>query len=442
MASGTLQWALTQPLERVLAWYQGRPIRQAEFLSHLARLEGRLRGGSEPLINICEDRYHFLLAYLTGLLAGRTTLLPHNRNELTIEELAVRYPGSIRLDDGLIATWLGADTDFVDAGKVAPKVPGEQVAAVVFTSGSTGVPTAHAKSLQSLEMGSRLLQQRLSRDYGLRVCALAATVPSQHMYGLEATVMLPTLHGYPIHAGRPLFPADVLAVLEALPAPRALITTPVHLKALLDAELVWPELEFVLSSTAPLPAELAQQAEATMKTSLIEIYGSSETGAIATRRQTKEASWRPLDGTEVRMENNAASVVAPHLADSTRLGDVLQIEDDGSFQVLGRDSDMIKIAGKRASLADLTEKLLALPGVKDGIIFLPDESSSRVVRLAALVVAPELEVSTIRQGLAAVVDPVFLPRPIHLVPALPRNDTGKPVRQALLALMKSLEGQR
>src|SRR5690606_4339448 len=106
-------------------------------------------------------------------------------------------------------------------------------------------------------------QQRLSRDYGLRVCALAATVPSQHMYGLEATVMLPTLHGYPIHAGRPLFPADVLAVLEALPAPRALITTPVHLKALLDAELVWPELEFVLSSTAPLPAELAQQAEAT-----------------------------------------------------------------------------------------------------------------------------------------------------------------------------------
>jgi acyl-coenzyme A synthetase/AMP-(fatty) acid ligase len=99
--------------------------------------------------------------------------------------------------------------------------------------------------------------------------------------------------------------------------------------------------------------------------------------------------------------------------------------------------DMVEVAGKRASLADLTRRLLAVPGVEDAVVFQPDDAVGTVVhRLAALAVAPGLTEAQLLGSLAAVVDPVFLPRPLRLVPSLPRNAVGKLPREALLAALK------
>ena len=105
--------------------------------------------------------------------------------------------------------------------------------------------------------------------------------------------------------------------------------------------------------------------------------------------------------------------------------------DGGRFRWLGRAQDMINIAGKRGSLADLNHRLQAIPGVVDGVIFLPDENSPR---LAALVVAPDLEAAEILAQLRPDIEPAFLPRPLYRVPELPRQETGKLARNKLVEL--------
>ena len=120
---------------------------------------------------------------------------------------------------------------------------------------------------------------------------IAATVPAQHSYGIESTVLLAMLGGAAFDAGRPFYPADVAAALERLPEPRALVTTPFHLKTLLRSGLVLPRTALTLSATAPLSPQLAAQAEAALGGQLVEIYGCTEAGQVASRRTTAGELW-------------------------------------------------------------------------------------------------------------------------------------------------------
>ena len=118
------------------------------------------------------------------------------------------------------------------------------------------------------------------------------------------------------------------------------------------------------------------------------------------------------------------------------LADLVEIVDNGRFELRGRQGDLLEIAGKRASLGDLTRRLLAIPGVEDGVVFQLDEADEiGVKRIAALAVAPALSESDILSALRCSIDPVFLPRRLRRVAALPRNETGKLPRGALLRLL-------
>jgi len=114
--------------------------------------------------------------------------------------------------------------------------------------------------------------------------------------------------------------------------------------------------------------------------------------------------------------------------DSIAVEDRLELVDQHRFRLLGRSQDMINVGGKRASLADLTLKLLSIDGVDDGIIFMADDpeetAGKRPLRPVAFVVS-QLSLQTIRVAMSQKIDPVFLPRPIKKVTVLPRNDTGK-----------------
>src|SRR5690606_17051854 len=118
------------------------------------------------------------------------------------------------------------------------------------------------------------------------------------------------------------------------------------------------------------------------------------------------------------------------------LADLVEVFADGRFELRGRNADLLEIAGKRASLGDLTRKLLAVPGVVDGVVLQLDACDGPGVRrIAAVAVAPGLDAAAILAALRKQVDPVFLPRRLRCVDRLPRNDTGKLPRHALLALL-------
>lgn len=321
-------------------------------------------------------------------------------------------------------------------------MPAGAVAVIGFTSGSTGQPKPYPKTWAQFRDGCGQNLQALRHLWAGTPPAVLATVPPQHMYGMEMSVILPLLGGLAVANGRPLFPQDVANALAALPRPRLLVTTPVHLRTLVAAQVAMPPVDGMVSATAPLPQDLARQAEERFGGPMCEVFGSTETCIFARRRTALETAWTPLPGVRLTPQPDGTLVHAPQLPQPVALADLMEIHADGRFEVKGRQADLLDIAGKRASLGDLTRRLLAVPGVQDGVMVqleTPDEIGVR--RIAAVVVAPALDEAGLLAALRQAMDPVFLPRRLRFVERLPRNETGKVPRDRVLALLEPGPGK-
>lgn len=391
-------------------------------------------------INLCEDRYAFLVAFCALAVSGQANLLPSTRTPGAISETLAAHPGSYTLGEtGSGAMHLLPDLDSVDRGNAVPVLDAEQVVAIGFTSGSTGQPTANPKRWRAFHGSQARNATSLVATLGLAPGAVAhavATVPPQHMYGIELSVLLPLLGPFAVHAGRPLLPADVAAALAEVPEPRVLVTTPIHLRALLADSTPLPRIGAIVSATAPLSPELAAAAEARFGAPLLEMFGSTETCVIGQRRTAIEEDWRLYDGIELRPQPDGTLVEAPYFDAPMLLQDLVELLPGRRYRLHGRHSDLVDIAGKRASLADLTRRVLALRGVEDAAVLQLDRPDSMGVRrIAALVVAPQRSEAELLEELRAVIDAAFVPRPLRKLDALPRNSTGKLPRAALLAAL-------
>lgn len=409
-----------------IAWWRGRSIGHAAFLRHVAGVARRLPR-ARFILNLCEDRYRFLVAFSAVGANGQTNLLPSSRANLHLRQLIEDYPDSARITDHDLDAWLVSDR-IAQPVPATPELPAAQVMAIAFTSGSTGRAKPNLKTWGELISGAAQARQRFGFAPGITI---VATVPPQHMYGLETSIMAPLASGVSVHEGRPFFPDDVRAALDAVPPPRVLVTTPVHLQACVRADLCWPPSAFLISATAPLSSTLAAQAEATFAAPVLEIYGCTEAGSIASRRTLDGDRWRLYDGFLLR----DGCLSGAHLPEPVTLNDVIEECGPIEFTLLGRREDLVNIAGKRTSLEYLNHQLNAIAGVAEGIFVIPEPAETEIRRLLAVVVAPDLSERQLLAALAERLDPVFLPRPLVKVDALPRNETGKVARAALLALI-------
>ena len=426
---------------RNLAWETGSAIDLHTFLSEVRGVSAALPAGRH-VVNLCEDRYRFLVAFCAVALRGQVTLLPPSRAPAVVTDVLAQYPDSYSLGDAALAPappgyWLLPDVLPQLEGEL-PQVEDSAVVAIGFTSGSTGSPKPNPKTWAAFRASTGQNLAALQDLWqGHAQPNIVATVPPQHMYGMELSVLMPLLAPACVHAARPFFPEDIARVLAAMPAPRLLATTPVHLRALVESGVALPPLCGIVSATAPLSQELAATAEARFGCEVREMFGSTETCVIARRRTARESAWTPLPGVSVQPRPDGALVQAAHLPVAVMLADLVELQDDGCFELRGRSADLLEIAGKRASLGDLTRRLLAIPGVVDGVVLQLESSEAKgVARVAALVVAPGLEEAAILAALRQGIDPVFLPRPLKRVAALPRSETGKLPRAELLQLLR------
>jgi acyl-coenzyme A synthetase/AMP-(fatty) acid ligase len=353
-----------------------------------------------------------------------------------LKALAEDYPDLYALTDTTrpaLECLVYPDDLEVAAVDVLPQIEDAQAAIILFTSGSTGKPKPVPKSWGPLMRSARAAGERLgiSRLTGATVIG---TVPHQHSYGLESTILLGLQNGLTIDAGWPLYPADIRAAIERAPRPRILVTTPVHLRAIVAEDGGMKPVDLILSATAPLPAPLAADAERCLQAPLVEIYGCTEAGQVATRRTTLENEWRCLDGVALSRDETGSWASGPAVEGTAMLHDVIQPTGPATFLLGERAADLVDVAGKRASLAHLNHQLLAVPGVQDGVFAMGESDGRRVARLMAVAVAPALSADDILRALRERIDPAFLPRPLVLVDELPRNALGKLPREALLRL--------
>jgi len=422
---------------RPLAWRGGRFVSVAEFLADVQALAQRLPARTHA-VNLCRDRYCFAVALAAAMTREQISLLPASQAMQSLRELQSEY-GSIVLlvdddqarDGETVSVRPAARSPHRESVELA--FAADAIAAVTFTSGSTGRPVPSPKQWGALALGGTTAASHFGLG-GASPSVVIGTVPPQHMFGLEATIIMALRGGLIMHSERPFFPADVAAALASVAAERVLVSTPVHLRTLLASGIELPALQLVISATAPLPEATAREFEARFKAEVREVYGFTEAGMVATRRTIDGPRWTLFPGLKMRQHAGHTVFAGGHVTGQAASGDLIETIDETHFELRGRGADLVNIAGKRTSIGYLNHQLCAIAGVEDGAFFMPDEAGNTVTRLTAFAVAPGLTRQQLTEALSQRIDPIFLPRPLHLLGSLPRDANGKLPRSALAKL--------
>jgi len=409
--------------------------------------------GSEIVI-VCGDRYCFAVGVLAAWEVGHGVALPPNTQPEVVRHLSRRSAVTLLLHDtdavegADLRRWLAdpdADADDPSDERSLRPIAEDRHIATVYTSGTTGEHQACSKTAGQLLGEAAVLGRTFAVGAGDRVLA---TVPPHHIYGLLFGILMPILAGASFVRDTP-FHAETVAATARRRRATLLVSVPVHLRALnVLEEGSLPAMRRVFSSGAPLPAPTAAALIEQHGIRATEVFGSSETGGIAWRvSETCTELWQPFPGIGVDVDVRGrllldSPFLPPTQARPYVAGDRIELVA-GGFHLLGRSDGIIKIGGKRVSLAEVENRLLALPGVIDGAIAAVVAPGARGHELiAAVVVRPSTPrdegrspgewIAALRSGLREWFDPVVVPRRIKIAARLPREANGKLRRQRLL----------
>jgi long-chain acyl-CoA synthetase len=396
------------------------------------------------------------------------------------DSLLQRHP---QLNQIVVAARSGADelptvAELLAAGRAAPDGPpqgldrsGEQLAVLLYTSGTSGRP-------KGAMLPVRALLANLAQVAALRPVPVSAQdriflpLPLFHIFGLNAGLGLALYFG----AGVVLAPKfDAAASLRQLREEQITVVVGAPLEFAMwagQSELAdgFAGVRFALSGSAPLSADLIARYQA-VGVPLYEGYGLTEAAPVITLNLTPTgpASWadpkpgsvgRPLPGVEVRLVDSDGEVVEvgdlgllevrganlflgywPDASDGPAedgwfaTGDLAVADDDGDYYLVGRRTDLVLVNGFNVYPAEVEAVFSKLSGVAEiAVLGVTETESSEsivayVVPEAGTVLDPDQLLAEASRSLAR----FKLPKQIIEVTELPHTVTGKVMKWRLRA---------
>jgi len=356
----------------------------------------------------CEDAYRVGVVLLAAAATGARVALPPNLQPGTLGELRSRSDRvfvDVVTDDEAVATGaegsanhpvasadgppVSANRPAASANPVDPLAPGRRAATSpaatavrfgidrhaplvdLYTSGSSGPGKLVTKALCHLE--DEVVE--LERGFGAgleRDAVLLATVPAHHLYGLLFRVLWPLAASRPFCRTSFLLPDELLARVAETPH-AVVVSSPAHLRHLAASPRAAEQrarLGAVFSSGGPLETATALALEEAVGFAPIEIFGSTETGGVASRRACRNdpsprwSLFAPVT-IDIDREDGCLVVTSPfvtapgstdliHLAapQRWRMGDRAESDGDG-FRLLGRSDRIAKVGEKTLSLPEI-----------------------------------------------------------------------------------------
>jgi 3-hydroxymyristoyl/3-hydroxydecanoyl-(acyl carrier protein) dehydratase len=407
-------------------------VTHAEFRACVSAFALKLHEAAARRYALCiDDPFDFACALFAVLACGKEPVIPASSAPGYLADLAGEYDATLTDADLPTQASLPAPADLPMT--IHPHAP-----LTLYTSGSSGTPKPIHKTLAQFDAEVRTLEREwgaLSGD-----ATVLASVPHRHIYGLLFRVMWPLAAGRAFDRALCVEPQQMQARIACCDA-TVMVSSPAQLMrwtALPGFGELTPAPRAFFSSGGPLDADAAHAYAARFGQAPIEIFGSTETGGIAWRRQNEGAAWRPVSGVDVRRaEDGALEVRSPHLGHDHwhRTDDAIAFDENGRFRLQGRLDRVIKLDGKRMSLPEMEARLALHPYVAQAcVVPLAGVSRERAGAVVALSVAGGVALraegrvalaKTLRRHLAAYFDVVLLPRHWRFRIALPFDARGK-----------------
>ena len=380
------------------------------------------------------DKDLIAAALLASLAGGPRVVIPYAFSRQAIEEvletlpctfLCADRPGDFPPDCEVITPSTLHHEPILSYTFLDPDAP----FLMLFTGGSTGKPKVWSKTPRNLLAEARYLID----TFGIAPHDIfLATVPPQHIYGLLFSVLIPFVSSARVLSGVYTFPGEILRTAAEHRA-SILVSIPLHYRILKSDDLQQYNFRMVFSSAGVLDKGDAAFFHEKTGLDIIEMYGSTETGGVATRRRARDGeSWRPLDtvawkilGERLHVKSDFISSTLPRDAEGFFVtSDCAEVDGSQSFILRGRADDIIKIGGKRVDLASVQAKIKRIPGVRDAVVVSIPTRKGRQNELVALV-ATDIDTLQLRSHIAAVSESYAVPKRIVVTKEIPVTSTGK-----------------
>ena len=480
---------------------------QKTTYGELRRQVGELRGGlsrlgvepGDRIALVAANTWFFAVTYLAGLGAGAVVVALNPTSpaaELT-EQLSVVRPKVVVVGPagreavaaintaalGVAHVLVPAGVKLEGAGSLDELFGGEatpvveraddELAALLFTSGTSGTPKAamltHGSLRANLEQAQRHPGRAVRPDD-----VVLGVLPLFHIFGLNVVLGLTLYAGAsvilverfdPVSALETVFNHKVTIVLGAPPMFTAWSTMPqAELEA--GAESPMSAVRLVLTGAAPLPSEVAVAFEQRFGHPLRQGYGLTEASPIVTSSVVDGAPKPdsigvPLPGMEVRLideegedalagdsgeiwvrgpnvfagywENPDATAAAIDADGWLHTGDIAVADDDGFLFIVDRAKDLIIVSGFNVFPAEVEEALLDHPGIAEAAVVGVRHPYSGEAVKAFVVCEPghHLEEDEVIEFVADRLARYKCPTKVMFVDALPVSPAGKVLRRSL-----------
>jgi acyl-coenzyme A synthetase/AMP-(fatty) acid ligase len=366
------------------------------------------------------DPVRFLAAF-TAVLALRKTPVLFNATDAACRRLKGRFDalftdrGDLTFENRVL--WDGA---CLKEGALPAASDASEI--LFFTSGSTGTPKEVRKTVRDMDREADVTCALFGEN--LEGSAVAASVDPCHLYGLTFFFWCALSAGRPLIAKRIQFPEELTAIKE----PFGFVTSPTFL-AHLDTALSKPGCTFVLSAGGALSAAALAKAGVWFDVPLSEIYGSTESGVIASRRHKKdepEPFWRTAPGVTLEKRGEDFVLTSPYVPQPLPLEDRIEPAGAGLFRLKGRRDRIVKIGEKRFSLALIESETAKHFSCEVRILVLEKNGRSAVAAVLKRAKPLTKDQSTeAHSALLKVLNPLAVPRYWRTVAEWPYNAQGK-----------------
>lgn len=434
------------PDQHIIGLDENGSVSWAQLCKKQRRAEKQLTHVKNSVVIVQQhNAFDFVALLFATWRTGKVALIPHNQLSTTQELISEQFD----------AYWPTLDFFLGNSETITNTLPSashteHDTALIIFTSGSSGSPTAINKIFRQLDNEIQTLEQQWRKH--LKNSVIVSTVSLQHIYGMLFRLLWPICCGHRFEAYEHQYWENLLRRNRSQTSALAIVSSPAHLSRIPD--LAWPvnlNVQSIFSSGAPLNYEDALNTETKLQQMPIEVYGSSETGGIGWRQQKNNRHWQAFGGIETSLSEQSMLVIrSPHLPDNKLYPtmDYAKLENDNYFSLHGRADRIVKVAEKRISLTNIEKKLNQHEFINEARI-LP--LTNRSDRLGAVIVLNgkgnhflidrgKYVIDTLfSKHLTGDVEAVSRPRYWRYLARFPTNQLGKTTQDSLVALFSSQE---